>query len=203
MYRSLIVVDDVLDNVDELRRAALGLDYPEPDAPTYFPGRNSSQALRVQLLEEAAMRLTGERLYPATDSHAKCRITLADDVGEGDVHVDECHWSGIYYLSKPEDCQGGTDFFRHIPTDSEHAPYHPDHLKAWGYESYADFVEKVSRPHSKDPSQWERVMRVPMKYNRLILFRPWLWHTAGPAFGDRLDNGRLIYLLFFGSDGPL
>ena len=76
-------------------------------------------------------------------------------------------------------------------------------MKKWGYESYSDFVEKVSKPHSKDPSQWERVMRVPMKYNRLILFRPWLWHTAGPAFGDSIENGRLIYLLFFKSEGPL
>ena len=110
MYRSLIVVDDVLDNVDELRAAALNLDYPRPDKPTYFPGRNSAQALRVQLLENVCMELTGERLSPIADSYAKCRITLESDVGEGDVHVDESHWSGIFYLSKPEHCQGGTDF---------------------------------------------------------------------------------------------
>ena len=96
MYRSLIVVDDVLDNIDELRRAALGLEYPKPETATYFPGRNSRQALRVQLIEETCMRMTGERLSPATDTHAKCRITLADDEGVGDVHVDECHWSGIF-----------------------------------------------------------------------------------------------------------
>ena len=40
-------------------------------------------------------------------------------------------------------------------------------------------------------------MSVPMRYNRLLLLRPWLWHTAGPGFGDRLDNGRLVYLMFF------
>jgi hypothetical protein len=40
-------------------------------------------------------------------------------------------------------------------------------------------------------------MRVPMRFNRLLLLRPWFWHTAGPGFGDNLDNGRLVYLMFF------
>jgi len=52
---------------------------------------------------------------------------------------------------------------------------------------------------SLDESKWECVMRVPMRFNRLILLRPWLWHTAGPAFGDRPENGRLVFLLFYGA----
>jgi hypothetical protein len=27
-------------------------------------------------------------------------------------------------------------------------------------------------------------VQVPMRFNRLLLLRLWLWHTAGPAFGD-------------------
>lgn len=52
---------------------------------------------------------------------------------------------------------------------------------------------------SLDDSAWETVMTVPMRFNRLVLLRPWLWHTAGPGFGDRPENGRLVYLLFFKS----
>jgi hypothetical protein len=26
-----------------------------------------------------------------------------------------------------------------------------------------------------------------------------LWHTAGESFGDSLENGRLVYLMFFAS----
>jgi len=36
-----------------------------------------------------------------------------------------------------------------------------------------------------------------MKFNRFVLFRPWLFHNAGPGFGERPENGRLIYLLFY------
>jgi hypothetical protein len=40
-------------------------------------------------------------------------------------------------------------------------------------------------------------MTVPMRFNRLLLLRPWLWHTAGPGFGQTLEDGRLVYLMFF------
>lgn len=40
-------------------------------------------------------------------------------------------------------------------------------------------------------------MTVPMRFNRLVLLRPWLWHTASPGFGDSMETGRLVYLLFW------
>jgi len=58
---------------------------------------------------------------------------------------------------------------------------------------HRDIIER----DSVDDSQWEMTMRIPMRFNRLVLLRPWFWHTAGPAFGDRPENGRLVYLMFF------
>ena len=37
---------------------------------------------------------------------------------------------------------------------------------------------------------------MPMRFNRLVLFRPLLWHSAGDGFGDSLANGRLVQLFF-------
>jgi hypothetical protein len=48
-----------------------------------------------------------------------------------------------------------------------------------------------------DRSKWELSMTVPMRFNRLVLLRPWLWHTSGPGFGDSVENGRLVYVMFF------
>ena len=205
MQRSVIIVDDVLDNADEVRAAALNLDYARRDGAPY-PGRNSRQRVRIEGLAEACSALTGERLVPATDSHGLFRVTLEGDEaaqGYAGVHVDDCHWSGILYLSRPQDCRGGTDFFRHIPTGMDHAPYRAEHLERAGVSSYEEFVKAVSRPHATDFSKWSREMRAPMKYNRLVLFRPWLWHTATPGFGTDLQSGRLIHTLFFRSEGPL
>src|SRR3546814_8877771 len=101
-------------------------------------------------LTGAVSRLVGEPLrpMPPTESHAKFRITLAGDVGRAKVHVDSSHWSGILYLSRPEDCQGGTAFFRHIPTNTERAPYddrseaHTSELPSLMSISYAVFCLK-------------------------------------------------------------
>ncbi|GAB3309005.1 DUF6445 family protein [Luteimonas notoginsengisoli] len=199
MPTSLIIVDDFLGPADAkgLREAALGLTYPEQQGA--FPGRNSVERMEIGGLTEAVSQLVGEPLkpMPPTQSHAKFRITLAGDVGRAKVHVDSSHWSGILYLSRPEDCRGGTEFFRHIPTNSERAPYDDAELAAMGYTSRHEMFRDVIDRDGTDDSKWEMTMRVPMRFNRLVLLRPWLWHTAGPAFGDRPENGRLVYLMFF------
>jgi hypothetical protein len=35
-----------------------------------------------------------------------------------------------------------------------------------------------------------------MRFNRLVLFRPLLWHSAGDGFGRSIEDGRLAQLLF-------
>jgi hypothetical protein len=198
MRTSLIVVDDFLDNAEGLREAALGLTYPEQEGA--FPGRNSQERINVAGLDDVVSQLVGEKLRPLNGlSHHKSRLTLAADKGRARVHIDPSYWSGILYLSRPEDCQGGTDFFRHLPTGTERAPVDAAELRALGYESYEEMHTGIIEQDSLDESKWECVMRVPMRFNRLVLLRPWLWHTAGPAFGDRPENARLVFLLFYGA----
>ena len=197
MYRSVLIIDDFLDNAKGLREHALTLDYP--DLKGAFPGRNSLQRINIDGLDDIVSHLAGEPLVAIDppESHAKCRITLGSDVGRGKVHVDHSDWSGILYLSKPEDCQGGTQFFRHKRTGTSRAAITEAELSAMGYASVADMHRDIIERDGSDESAWDMTMEVPMEFNRLILLRPWLWHTAGPGFGDRIDNGRLVYLMFF------
>lgn len=200
MPTSLIVVDDFLDDPDVLRDAALRLTYPEVKG--MYPGRNSVERLDIGGLNDEVSRLVGEPLLSMghNQAHGKCRIALASDVGTAKVHVDASHWSGILYLSRPEHCRGGTEFFRHIPTNTERAPYSDEEsAEKFGAPSAKQWVADLLDRDTADDSKWEMTMRVPMRFNRLVLLRPWLWHTAGESFGDSLENGRLIYLMFFRS----
>src|SRR3546814_14120981 len=129
------------------------------------------------------------RPSPGTESQVQFRITLAGGVGRAKVQAGSSHWSGIRDLSRPEDCQGGTEVFRHIPTNTERAPYDDAELAAIGYASRKEMFSEVINRDGTDDSKWEKTMRVPLRFNRLVLLRPWLWHTAGPAFGDRMENG--------------
>ncbi|MFL6739592.1 MAG: DUF6445 family protein [Sphingomicrobium sp.] len=197
MLTTLLIVDDFLNNAAGLREEALRLTYPEQEGA--FPGRNSLERINIDGLDEAVSKLVGEPLGPISplESHAKCRLTLASDKGRAKVHIDNSHWSGILYLSRDEDSRGGTDFFRHIRTNSDRAPVYKEEFLARGYSSFDEMHADIIERDSVDDSKWERTTHVPMRFNRLVLLRPWLWHTAGPGFGDRPENGRLVYLMFF------
>ena len=198
MPTSFIVVDDFLDNADALRRAALKLSYPPQRG--MFPGRNSIERIAIGGLDERISALVGEPLRGLApgQAHGKSRITLANDQGLARVHVDAAHWSGILYLSRPEHSQGGTEFFKHLPTGTDRAPYNDDEARAYGFATAKEMTTRVMED-TVDDAKWERLFQVPMRFNRLLLLRPWFWHTAGPSFGDTLDNGRLVYLMFFES----
>lgn len=197
MPTSIIVVDDFLDRANDLRDAGLRLTYP--DQQGVFPGRNSQERIEIDGLAPFVSGIVGERLkaIEPPGSHAKFRSTLAADEGRGKVHVDPGYWSGVLYLSRPEDCRGGTDFFRHRRTGTDRRPMNPQELSALGYASIEDAHQDIIERDGMDDSAWEPTMCVPMRFNRLLLLRPWLWHTAGQGFGDRLENGRFVYLMFF------
>lgn len=197
MTTSLIVVDDFFGPAAELREAALRLTYPEQEGA--FPGRNSLERIELDGLAAHVSGIVGERLklIQPQGSHAKFRMTLAADQGKGKVHVDPGYWSGVLYLSRPEDCRGGTDFFRHRRTNTDRRPMNERELADLGYASIDEAHQDIIERDGLDDSCWETSMSVPMRFNRLLLLRPWLWHTAGAGFGDRLENGRLVYLMFF------
>ena len=199
MPTSMIIVDDFLDNAQALREASLRLTYPPQEG--MFPGRNSVERINIEGLAQQISRLVGEPLeaMPPPQSHGKSRITLAADKGKAKVHVDPSHWSGILYLSRPQDCRGGTEFFRHRATGTDRAPYNDREAAALGFPSAKQMVDDILKVDGTDDSKWEMTQRVPMRFNRLLLLRPWLWHTAGETFGDSLENGRLVYLMFFAS----
>jgi hypothetical protein len=201
MYATLIIVDDFYPDPHKIREVALGFDYPEQDGN--YPGRNSRQRLHIDGLDEAVSDILGQPVTgDMTQAHAQFRIALAEDQARYHVHVDTgVHWSGVAYLSLPEHCQGGTDLFRHIGTGTDRAPMNDDELAVFGAETPQEAINRVMTADANDLSRWEKVMTLPMRFNRLVLFRPWLWHAASSGFGTTLEDGRLIQGLFFGPDG--
>jgi len=201
MATSLIIIDDFLEEPEVLRQRALGLKYKNAGV---YPGRNSIERIKIGGLAEEVSSIVQERLCEPNppQSHGKCRLTLASDDEPGRIHVDPSFWSGILYLSRPEDCQGGTEFYRHIPTGTDEVPRKTEDINAHGYASSSEMSDQILDKDGGDRSKWELTMTVPMRFNRLVLLRPWLWHTSGPGFGDSIENGRLVYLMFFFKPAP-
>lgn len=194
---AVFVLDDFLSDAQQVRARALALNYPDDPGPQYFPGRNSTTALGLPGLESHLSRRLGTTLTPTPGTaHGKCRLAYAGDVGKGGVHIDQSHWSGVLYLSDPRSDASGTDFYRHRPSGMIRAPLYPEELPAFGVSSFANLWSEVIVPQTNDADKWEHVRRVDMRFNRLVLFRPWLWHNAGPGFGSTPEDGRLVYLIF-------
>jgi Family of unknown function (DUF6445) len=201
MPLSVIIFDDFFDHPMKLRADALKLNYPKPKEKQNWPGRNGHMRLFVPGLDEAVSRIVGEPVVGAAGTaHCCFRLSLAGDDDDRlfNVHIDEgMWWAGIAYLTLPEHCQGGTEFFRHKETHSDRAPIYPEELKKHNAKDFSEAGWRIISRDSTDMSKWEPVMMVPMRFNRLVLLRPWLWHTAGKSFGTSIENGRLIQTYFF------
>ncbi|MDF7774159.1 DUF6445 family protein [Sphingomonas sp. AOB5] len=198
MPPSLIIVDDFLSDPHAFRAHALALDYDPKFKKGNYPGLLSTRPLPINGLDAEAGKRAGAKLQPAAGTtHQHCRLTLKGDKGISGVHVDPCFYSGILYLTLPEHCRGGTEFFRHKPTGLDRVPATPLELASSGYSDVNILIDEVVNGDTLKPARWERTMTVPMRFNRLILFSPWMFHNSAPGFGDRPENGRLVHLMFF------
>ena len=196
MKPALMVIDDFLSDPEAFRAQALRLNYSLTGP---WPGRNSVEHIRLEGLERLVSAIVRENLREPSplESHGRCRLALAIDDKPGKIHIDPSFWSGILYLSRPEDCRGGTEFFRHIPTGTERVPLDETELKAIGYSSYDDVKQRIVDGDANDRSKWEHTTTVSMRFNRLLLLQAQYWHTSGPGFGTSIEDGRLVYVMFF------
>ena len=202
MLPSLLIIDDFLSDPIAARQAALALDYDPDNKHGNYPGHISTNPLEVQGLEARISSIIGLGVTPQTGtSHGHCRVTLKGDKGKSGVHIDPAFYSGILYLSLAQHCKGGTEFFRHRRTGLERVPMDMAAIARAGYDDINALIEDVVNRDTLHPAKWERTMTVPMRFNRLILFSPWMFHNSGAAFGSDASNGRLVQLMFFAKDG--
>jgi len=182
-----------------LREIGLKQDYPVPETPQFYPGRNSAGAQILPNLEKVVSAHVGLPLAPVQDraAYGKFRIALEGAKGAAGVHIDNADYTAILYLTLPADCQDGTHFFRHLPTGTDRAPRTDEELSAIGCGSPQEFWDKIMKPHTNDPTKWERISTAPMRFNRLVILEAKQWHDAGKSFGRDASNGRLIYLTGF------
>lgn len=198
MHLTHLIIDDFFNDPHAIRNQALAMNFPPRPEGAIYPGRNADHQLALPGIEKLISQIVHEPLQPKAElSHCRPRIALAGDGAKTSVHIDNCHWSAIIYLTLDEHCQGGTHFFRHKATGWDMAPVFPGVAEAAGYKSAGDALDTILKEDENDLSKWEMRMTVPMKFNRLVLLRGYLWHDAGASFGDTPENGRLILPAFF------
>jgi len=176
------IVDDFYQNPDDIRAIALDQSYSIPPAP----GLNGQGGLAYRvdcpdsLSQELVTKISHIIVKPASNAKVQFRYSLQGTQKRNICHADGVEYAGIVYLSLPDDCQGGTHFFRHKPTG---------HII-----KDSQFTEQYRFDIETD---WDIVYKVEMKYNRLVLYPGDLFHAIGlPFFGTSVENARLTQNLF-------
>lgn len=209
MNKTLIVVDDFFDDFEAVRKLALNAEYPPKDMPQEeidriaeamgypdrvgpaYQGLNSKEAYIIPgAFEKLSQLLEGPIWWPEDLSTGRFRRGFKDDSMKQYIHADNVRWGGIVYLNTKEQCDAnphcGTTLWRHKRTGTEIVD--PEKMSA-------EEIRDIIYNEGMDTSLWEKLIEVPIKPNRLVLFCGQHWHSHTANFGDSIDNCRLIYIL--------
>ncbi len=202
MLNRYLIVDDFYNDPDQLVEVALASVKNEALPRGNYAGVMTKESYLGEQHREIFKKLTLEpSIDSSTNANGKIRFTQEKDPFKFHIHYDvdvETKWAGVIYLSKNHPETEGTSFWKHKRTGLEIAPNTPEGFAKYGWSSFHD-LRAFLETEGLDESLWEKTLSVPYKYNRLVLFRPWVLHSPGPAFGDTLETSRVVQTIFLGN----
>lgn len=210
--RELVILDDALADPMAYRERALALDYVDSSGTPgiNFPGRQTRGQPCLPIMERIAELLDTDLKWLSPDNGA-FRWSGGDSRARSDIHVDANDGSdgpmlaGLLYLTLPEHCKGGTGFWRHRATGWEQRPDDAE-LRRAGYASFEDFERRCIHAGAADAfsaiaarrgQQWDCLFQVPLRFNRLAVYRADYFHAVGDVFGAEAADSRLVQLFYF------
>lgn len=198
MKRNIIIVDDFYPNPDIIRNTALNADYSKEDGRNW-PGRDSIEEFLHTDIKTVISDIVGTPVK--TSPNNKCghfRMTKEHEKGKQHIHFDpnpNLIWAGVLYLTPNIPKNSGTKFWKHKEYGWEQSP-HMEEAEKRGVNNFNDMLNFFNT-EGNDESKWDEVLNVTPKYNRLVLFNPWLFHSGGVPFGKYDHDCRLVQLFFF------
>ena len=198
MRRDIIVVDDFLENPDGVREYALKQTY-EYYGGRNWPGRDSAESHGEKEMTQACSEVVGQQLVIKPEN--KCsyfRCTQVGQHGSQHIHFDPnpgLIWAGVLYLTPTFHPTAGTKFWNHKETGWDRAPT-MEESKKYGINSHEDMFNFFNT-EGIDESKWICTDNIAFKYNRLVMFNPFMWHSNGDLFGTTHFDARLVQLFFF------
>ena len=199
MPSSIVIFDNFLDNITDFRAAALNLQFV-PSADVNDGIFYSNQRIQLPSLEQRVSHILQEPVVALRDKgHGIFRLSQHPQQHNFNVSLDQMAWIGILHLTLPENCRGGTEFFRHKASSTDRALLQDRDLDTLGVQTPDAgnaIFSKIFKNDLRHENKWISQMTIPMRFNRLVMYRPWMWHKQTSGFGTDPSSGRLDYLLF-------
>lgn len=213
-----LVIDGVYRDPDYVRGLALSLNFHREAGayPGYFTfisiSANPLLELASDLLRDAiGCDLAFTPFYQDDLSFAV--VTRRGDElkpGQRQPHCDGfCAFAGLVYLNPPDQCFGGTSFWRHRATGLEVALGSSDQAASMAKGATSTAAELVKTAARDDPGTgyligsndtWEMTQILEMRFNRFVVYSSNIFHSPlydERDFGTTLDTRRLTQNLYF------
>lgn len=198
------IIDDVLPNAEEVSARCFAREKWElgkPYAPESWPGMRFHGALlpeELAALEARVRELTGKPRLWMVQPPGGLRLdsNVAQLVGKNEgmphPHTDSrhlCRYAAVIYLSKNPTPDSGTSFCRlRYPNGAIGGNIVTDPHK-----NLVDALKVRALPMQA----WYEDMRVQNVFNRMILYKANLVHSATGYFGDAMPDRRLTAVFFW------
>lgn len=195
IHERMYIVDGFYTSPDAVRNHVITMEKEEEGAGNYAGVMTNDRFITDEHIEILS-HLVGHPVEPGTQLSGKFRFTKESDKYTQDIHFDPGNnlWAGVCYLT-PNIEIDGTIFWKHNRTGLESIPLTQEGIKEYGWNGVDD-LKKFLETDGINHFLWTKTLTIPFKYNRLVLFRPWMFHSPGKAFGDSLENCRLIQTFF-------
>jgi hypothetical protein len=198
--KDIYIVDDFYQNAPQIREVALQTEYINFGKEQNFPGKESVKSFYSPNITEFFKNIIGSpiEVNPQRNIFGKFRYSLESDNAPTSVHLDySVQWTGIVYLSLDEHIKGSLGIYKLRELDLAEAPNESQLLK-YNCNDMKDFDRQYIYPNSKNFNAWETLDEIPLKFNRLILFKgSKYFHSIQEQFGTSIENGRLTQNFFF------
>lgn len=220
IYRDLVlgkdywIEDGILNNPIEVAQRCIAKStwiLGSPWRPVPWPGMRAPDALtptELQRIEACLHARFGVRIRPhhpeaqddAELGHNHIQIVGGDE-GVARPHVDSarmCDYAGVLYLHPyPPTLHAGTSFYRFTRGDDQPG----GNVCPPQYESLSQVPGMAGE---MDPTMFQEILEVPYVFNRLLLYKADIIHSATAYFGwsRELASKRMAAVFFWKVDAP-
>jgi glycosyltransferase involved in cell wall biosynthesis len=179
--KKLFVVDNFYYNPDEVRNFALNVEYQKD--LRWYKGLRSTQPYRPDGIKEVFESIIGEKIsnFEEHGFNGCFQICTAEDPQV--YHFDLQKWAAMIYLTPNAPLESGTRL-------------HKSKINGTRHSSESD-VNYAFSGGFYDSTKFDIVDNAGNLYNRLVIMDARCIHSAGPYFGQGVEDGRLTHLFFF------
>jgi hypothetical protein len=199
MRHTLIQVDDFAPDAAEVRKAVIEAGFSTEKGPDGFDYTGICK-YEVPHWFDLISKALGQKITPKLSCF---RLNLAGELPHSWIHSDDicAQFASVLYLNPPEQCRGGTAFWRHTGLQLDEMPPWESHPSQTSGEWFLSMMNR----EWKDLTFWEQSGFVSMRFNRFITYPTSRFHSRYPfeGFGTGPQDGRLIWACFFSVEDSL